>query len=88
MDGARQQYVDTHSKSQILGFVLAFFLGPLGLFYSSWAAALILFVVALATFSTVLGPIVCWLISMIISVVTVHWHNEKVKAAAGLMMAK
>lgn len=53
-------------KSQGLGFILTLLLGPLGLFYSSWVAALILCVVAITSAASIIGPIVCWILTMII----------------------
>lgn len=84
MNNAVNKYIDTHSKSQGLGFVLTLLFGPLGLFYSSWVAALILCVIAIASAFTVIIPIICWIASIIIGFITVEKHNEKVKATAEL----
>lgn len=84
MNEAVQKYIDTHSKSQGLGFVLTLLFGPLGLFYSSWVAALILCVIAIASAASVIGPIICWIFSILIVFAAVSKHNEKVKAAAAL----
>lgn len=84
MSEAVQHYINTHSKSQALGFVLTLLLGPLGLFYSSWVAALILCVIAIASAASIIGPIACWILAILISFATVSKHNEKVKAAAAL----
>lgn len=84
MSNAVQRYIETHSKSQGLGFALALILGPLGLFYSSWVAALILSVIAIASATSIIGPIICWILAILISFAAVSKHNEKVKAAAAL----
>lgn len=84
MSDAIQRYIDTHSKSQVLGFILTLILGPLGLFYGSWVAALILCVIAITTASTIMVPIICWILAILISFATVRKHNKKVKAAAAL----
>jgi len=84
MSDAVQRYIDTHVKSQWLGFFLTLILGPLGLFYSSWVAALILCVIAIFSAVSIIGPIICWILAIIISFATVSKHNEKVKAAAAL----
>ncbi len=84
MSYAVQRYIDTHSKSQFLGFVLTLLFGPLGLFYSSWAAAIILCVIAISSVASVIGPIICWILAIIIGFATVSKHNEKVRAAAAL----
>ena len=84
MSEAVERYIETHSKSQLAGFLLTFFLGPLGLFYSSWVAAVILIVIAFTGFVTLVLPIISWLLSIIISFIAVDKHNQKVKAAAHL----
>ena len=77
-------YISTHSKSQLAGFLLTLLLGPLGLFYSSWVAALILCVIAFSSAATVIGPVICWVLSILISFFAVSSHNDKVVAAANL----
>jgi formate hydrogenlyase subunit 4 len=84
MSDVVDKYIETHSKSQALSFFLTFFLGPLGLFYSSWVGALILIVIAIASISTIVVPIICWVLSMIIGFSAVSKHNDKIKAAAEL----
>lgn len=82
MSNAVQNYVETHSKSQTAGFFLTLLFGPLGLFYSSWVAALILSAIAVATVPV--GLFFCWFLAIIISFFSVSKHNEKVKAFAAL----
>lgn len=84
MSEAIDRYIQTHSKSQFVGFLLTFFFGPLGLFYSSWVAAIILIVIAFSTFATLVIPVLIWFLSIIISFFAVDKHNQKVKAAANL----
>ena len=74
-----QRYIEVHSKSQLLGFFLTLLFGPLGLFYGSWVAALILCVIAIATAASVIGPIVCWFLAILIGFLAVSKHNEKFK---------
>ena len=83
-EDAKEQYIKTHSKSRGAGFALTLLFGPLGLFYSSWVAALILVVIAVVTAASIVGPLVCWLLAIIISFVCVSSHNDKVKATANL----
>jgi len=73
-------------KSQFVGFLLAFFFGPIGLFYSSTVMAVIYigFIGAAATSSTdpqVLTGVssVTWILSIITSFITVSSHNKKVE---------
>ena len=82
-----QKYIDDHTKSYETGFILTFFFGPLGLFYSSWLAALILCVIAIAcavsgALNIVSIVVLCWPLAIFIGLVAVGKHNEKVKAAA------
>lgn len=84
MNDAVSAYVSAHSKSQMAGFILTLLLGPLGLFYSSWVAALILCVIAIASAASIIGPVICWLLAILISFFSVSKHNEKIKTAANL----
>ena len=84
MSDVVQEYIDAHSKSQVLGFILTLLLGPLGLFYSSWVAALILCVIAIASAASIIGPVICWILAILIGFAAVSKHNKKVKAAAAL----
>ena len=88
MNDAVKDYISTHSKSQVAGFLLTLILGPLGLFYSSWVPALILCVLAFVSVASIIGPVVCWVLAILISFATVSGHNEKVKATANLNQAK
>ena len=88
MDNAVNDYISVHSKSQFIGFLLTLFFGPLGLFYSSWKAGLILSVVAIASFSTVIGPIFCWFFAICDTFYAVSSYNQKVKVTANLMRSK
>ena len=87
MSDAVQNYINTHSKSQEIGFLLTLFFGPLGLFYSSWVAALILCVIAVTcaatgTLNIVVIVVLCWPLAIFIGFIAVGKHNEKVKATA------
>ena len=85
MDKAVEDYVSVHSKSKLVGFLLALFFGPLGLFYSSWVAGLILSVLAIGSFVTYIGPILCWFFAICYSFDGVTKHNQKIRAKANLM---
>lgn len=84
MSDVVERYVKAHGKSQATGVILTIFLGPLGLFYSSWVAAVILIGIAFVSVASVVGPIACWIISIPVSIGTVSGHNNKVRAAADL----
>lgn len=68
-------------KSQIVGLILTFFFGPLGLFYSSAAAAIAMVILALAVGSVtfLLGALFVWPLCMLLSLYTVHRHNRGVR---------
>jgi hypothetical protein len=80
-----QNYVNSHKKSQAAAFFLALLLGPLGLFYCSWVAALILSVIFVTGFATIVIPVFCWLIAFVISAGRVTAYNNKVRAEAELL---
>ena len=67
-------------KSQLIGFVLTFLFGPLGLFYSSVPAALaFLFAGIVFGFITVgMALVVIWPASIITGFFTVHRFNSNV----------
>ena len=77
-------YIKAHSKSQGASFILTLLLGPLGLFYSSPIAALILCVIAIATAASIVGPVLCWILAILLGASGVSKHNEKVRSAAEL----
>lgn len=80
-----QNYIKVNSKSNAIGFLLALFFGPLGLFYSNWIAALILCGLAISTAATIVVPIICWLSAMAITFYLVPKYNKKVEAEARLI---
>ncbi len=69
-------------KSQLVQFLLALFFGPLGLFYSSTAAALFWIILAIVIgFVTLgLGFVGIWLLSIVTGFFTVSGYNQRMKA--------
>lgn len=67
-------------KSRTKSFLLTFFFGPLGLFYSSTVAAIIMTVLTIVLIPTVVGAIVCWVLSIAIGDHSTHKHNKRVTA--------
>lgn len=67
-------------KSQLIGFLLTFLVGPLGLFYSSAPAALgfLLAAIVFGVLTAGIALFVIWPISIITGFFTVHRHNSKV----------
>jgi len=84
MNELTDNYIKAHSKSQMASFFLTLLLGPLGLFYSSWVSALILCVIAIAGAATIVVPLICWVLAILIGGMGVTQHNEKVRASAAL----
>ena len=66
-------------KSELVSFLLTFFFGPVGLFYSSFAGGVALLLLTAATFPTVIGPIICWFLSIVIGMHCTSNHNYSVK---------
>lgn len=67
-------------KSQLISFLLTLFLGPIGLFYSSVAAALG-FIIAAIAFGAVtygVGALIIWPISILVGAAMVSKYNQKV----------
>lgn len=67
-------------KSQIFGFFLTFFFGPIGLFYSSVPAALG-FIVAVIGLFAIAGPVgvfLLWPISILVGFSKISNYNGKV----------
>ena len=79
------RYIEVHSKSKMDVFLLTLFLGPLGLLYASWIGALILGALAILTASTILGPILCWLLSIPVGIEAVNNYNAKVEIDAAML---
>ncbi len=84
MSDLTDQYISSHSKSQIVGFILALLFGPIGLFYSNWVMALVLTGIAVAAFSTIIAPVACWGLSLLLTFYLVSRYNRKVIATAML----
>ncbi|WP_027857097.1 hypothetical protein [Marinobacterium jannaschii] len=74
-----KQLTQRHRKRQRTGLLLAALLGPLGLVYSSWAASLLLTIIAMAGGYSWTIPAVCWGFSLIISPWLVLRRNRKLQ---------
>ncbi|MGR5165213.1 hypothetical protein ACPV4X_25315 [Vibrio owensii] len=70
--------MNLNPKSRLTSFLLTLFFGPLGLFYSSVAGALVLVIVAVATAGSVIGPVVCWVLAIAIGDHCTHKHNKNI----------
>ena len=90
MNNADEAYISEHSKSQFIDFLLTLLFGHLGLFYSTWVAALILCAAAIALAALVgfLGTIFCWIIAILISLFVISNHNKKARATENLFLSK
>jgi len=70
-------------KSRGTSAILTVIFGPLGLFYSSAAGALVLLLVTIVSAGTVIGPLLCWGAAIYWGDHTVRRHNESVAALLG-----
>ncbi|AUI88399.1 hypothetical protein BS333_18905 [Vibrio azureus] len=77
--------MNLNEKSRLVSFLLTLFFGPLGLFYSSIAGALVLCLVAFFTAGTIIGPLLCWILAIAIGDHCVHKHNLNAKQIRDLM---
>jgi hypothetical protein len=75
-------------KSRTLSFFLTLFLGPLGLLYSSVVGGVILIILAVATFPTIIGPLICWILAIAIGDHCAHKHNKSVKEFKELLASR
>lgn len=72
-------------KSQVASFVCTLLLGPIGLLYSSIVGGVILSAIAILTAGTIIGPILCWPISILAGVLSVRSHNKNVETTIALL---
>ena len=84
-DDAVEDYVGIAGKSRLLSFMLTFFLGPLGLLYSNIVWGIIMIVIAVVLLPTGVGPILVWIVSVIMGDSMTLKYNEKLYAQAELM---
>ena len=69
-------------KSRTTSAVLTLLFGPLGLFYTSFWAALALTVLAFASAPTIIGPLFAWVVSIFWSDSLVRKHNSAMNVQA------
>ncbi|EHN68011.1 hypothetical protein [Aliivibrio fischeri] len=80
--------MNLNEKSRLVSFLLTLFFGPLGLFYSSIAAALVLCIIAFMSASTIIGPIICWILAMAIGDHCTYKHNKNILQIKDLISSK
>jgi ABC-type transport system involved in multi-copper enzyme maturation permease subunit len=88
MSDPKSAYVAAHGKSKGVSLVLTILFGPLGLLYTRWLAALILLVLSISLFTTVIVPVLCWIISIIMGHSGVDQYNQRLQATADLMAGR
>lgn len=71
--------MNLNEKSRLASFVLTFFFGPLGLLYASVGWALVLIIIAILSFPTIVGPLICWVMAIAIGDHCTHRHNQSVR---------
>jgi hypothetical protein len=79
--------MNIEKKSRVTSFILTLLLGPLGLLYSSVVAGIILIVLALFSAPTLIGPVVCWILSICIGDQCTYNHNKNVDQFVRLISA-
>lgn len=77
-----QALVVVPTKSMGIAIMLTLFFGPLGMFYSTIAGAIVMFVanVLALLFTAGLGLLVTWPVGIIWAAVAVSAHNQKLLA--------
>lgn len=66
-------------KSRSTSLLLTFFLGPIGLLYASVMWGIVLIILAVATMGTIIIPVLCWVMSMLIGDAYVNDHNKSLE---------
>ncbi|WP_136487836.1 hypothetical protein [Vibrio sp. H11] len=80
--------MNLNKKSRLVSLALTIFFGPLGLLYSSVVAALILVVIAVLTFGSMIGPLICWVLAIAIGDHCTYKHNQNLQALKSLASGK
>ncbi len=80
--------MNLNEKSRGASFILTLLFGPLGLLYSSIAGGVILIVIAITTAATIIGPLICWFLAIIIGDHYTHKHNKSILEFKALMENK
>ncbi len=78
--------VNVGSKSVVVAFFLAFFFGPLGMFYATVSGGLIMMAISLVVgiFTLGFGLVVTWPICVIWACISASNQNRKVMSALGV----
>lgn len=74
-----------NTKSKLLGFLLAVVLGPLGYMYASFKGGVILSALAVLAAPTIIVPVACWLLAIVMAPVSVGKHNRNVEMTINLL---
>ncbi|WP_412497255.1 hypothetical protein [Vibrio fluvialis] len=80
--------MNLNPKSRLVSFCLTLLFGPLGLLYSSVIASLVLIVIAVLSASTVIGPVVCWVLAIAIGDHCSYKHNKNIQEIKNLVGTK
>lgn len=70
--------MNLNQKSRLVSLLLTIFFGPLGLFYSSGSAGLVLCIIAFVSFATVIGPVICWILAIAVGDHCTYKHNKNI----------
>jgi hypothetical protein len=80
-----EQYVEAHSKSAGIAFLLALFFGPIGYLYASPIGGVIMILISLVSLSTVVVPVIAWLLCMILAPIHASHYNNQLRAKAEML---
>lgn len=72
--------MNMNKKSRLTSLLLTILLGPLGLMYSSAVGGVVLLIIACASWWTIIGLIICWVLSIIIGDHMTYRHNQGINA--------
>jgi hypothetical protein len=80
--------MNLNRKSRLASFFLTLLLGPLGLMYSSVVGGIVLLIIAILSAPTLVGPLVCWFLAVVIGDSATHKHNRNIEKFEDLMRVK
>ena len=80
--------MNLNEKSRLVSFILTLIFGPLGLFYSSVAGALVLTFIAFIAAATIIVPVICWILAICIGDHCTYKHNKNIENIKELVSSK
>jgi hypothetical protein len=84
----KERVMNLTPKSRTASFFLTLVLGPIGLLYTSIAGGVVLFLLAIITFPTIFGPIICWLLAICYGDHATVRHNQSLARFEHMMTSR